>query len=293
MSRGPPGAPSLRRGRSPASHPQATTGQGSRVRWAASEPSSRQAGRTGRRTTSGGAALARSRCCLRASCSCTSRGRPAASSVTPAESPARDSAHTSHASRSRVAVDWHGGHGDGDGHDRRRYYRGCRLRSGSEPCSDDRIGRAVPASPPWALRPSCWQQAADACAPGSSRDGQASVALIGAAGFLVAFATVLTGLGEDSPFGYGFFPGVVALVVWSIAVAAARIRTAPRRASRRDASPHGLVGTKATSPRLSPRVRPSRVRAALGAIRLGRAKRSAPGMTAPASVSSHCSRSDE
>ena len=50
------------------------------------------------------------------------------------------------------------------------------------------------------------------------------VALIGAAGFLVAFATVLSGLGEDSSFGYGFFPGVLALVVWSIATSVARYR---------------------------------------------------------------------
>ena len=50
------------------------------------------------------------------------------------------------------------------------------------------------------------------------------VALIGAAGFLVAFATVLSGLGEDSVFGYGFFPGVLALVVWSIATSVARYR---------------------------------------------------------------------
>jgi hypothetical protein len=50
------------------------------------------------------------------------------------------------------------------------------------------------------------------------------VALIGAAGFLVAFATVLSGLGEDSRFGYGFFPGVLALVVWSIATSVARYR---------------------------------------------------------------------
>ena len=47
------------------------------------------------------------------------------------------------------------------------------------------------------------------------------VALIGAAGFLVAFATVLSGLGEDSVFGYGFFPGVLALVIWSIATSVA------------------------------------------------------------------------
>jgi hypothetical protein len=50
------------------------------------------------------------------------------------------------------------------------------------------------------------------------------VALIGAAGFLVAFATVLSGLGEDSVFGYGFFPGVLALVIWSIATSVALYR---------------------------------------------------------------------
>ena len=53
------------------------------------------------------------------------------------------------------------------------------------------------------------------------------VALIGAAGFLVAFATVLSGLGEDSVFGYGFFPGVLALVIWSIATSVALYRGAP------------------------------------------------------------------
>ena len=51
-----------------------------------------------------------------------------------------------------------------------------------------------------------------------------AVALIGAVGFLVAFATVLSGLGKDSLFGFGFFPGVLALVVWSIATSVARYR---------------------------------------------------------------------
>jgi succinate dehydrogenase/fumarate reductase cytochrome b subunit len=50
------------------------------------------------------------------------------------------------------------------------------------------------------------------------------VALIGAVGFLVAFAAVLSGLGEDSLFGFGFFPGVLALVVWSTATSVARYR---------------------------------------------------------------------
>ena len=50
------------------------------------------------------------------------------------------------------------------------------------------------------------------------------MALIGAVGFLVAFAAVLSGLGEDSLFGFGFFPGVLALVVWSIATSVATHR---------------------------------------------------------------------
>ena len=52
----------------------------------------------------------------------------------------------------------------------------------------------------------------------------AVVALIGAVSFLVTFAAVLSGLGEDSLFGFGFFPGVVALVIWSIATSIARYR---------------------------------------------------------------------
>jgi hypothetical protein len=50
------------------------------------------------------------------------------------------------------------------------------------------------------------------------------VALIGAVSFLVAFATVLAGLGEDSIFGFGFFPGVLAIVIWSIATSLATNR---------------------------------------------------------------------
>ena len=57
------------------------------------------------------------------------------------------------------------------------------------------------------------------------------VALIGAVWFLVAFAAVLSGLGEDSLFGYGFFPGVLALVIWSIATSIARYRAVPTTAS--------------------------------------------------------------
>lgn len=52
------------------------------------------------------------------------------------------------------------------------------------------------------------------------------VALIGAVSFLIAFAAVLSGLGEDSIFGFGFFPGVLALVIWSIAMSLANYRAA-------------------------------------------------------------------
>ena len=50
------------------------------------------------------------------------------------------------------------------------------------------------------------------------------VALIGAVSFLITFAAVLSGLGEDSLFGFGFFPGVLALVIWSISTSIARYR---------------------------------------------------------------------
>ena len=50
------------------------------------------------------------------------------------------------------------------------------------------------------------------------------VALIGAVSFLVAFAAILSGLGEDSVFGFGFFPGVLAVVIWSIATSIAMYR---------------------------------------------------------------------
>jgi hypothetical protein len=54
----------------------------------------------------------------------------------------------------------------------------------------------------------------------------AIVALIGAISFLVTFAVLLQGTGENSVFGYGFFPGVLALVIWSIATSVANFRAA-------------------------------------------------------------------
>jgi hypothetical protein len=50
------------------------------------------------------------------------------------------------------------------------------------------------------------------------------VALVGAVSFLITFLTVLDGTTDGSPFGYGFFPGVVALVTWTIATSIARYK---------------------------------------------------------------------
>jgi hypothetical protein len=50
------------------------------------------------------------------------------------------------------------------------------------------------------------------------------VALIGAGAFLITLLTVIAGLGKDSVFGYGYLPGVLALVIWSIATSIARYR---------------------------------------------------------------------
>ena len=50
------------------------------------------------------------------------------------------------------------------------------------------------------------------------------VALVGSLSFVIAFLTLLAGLGEDSVFGFGFFPGVLALVIWSIATSLAGYR---------------------------------------------------------------------
>lgn len=53
------------------------------------------------------------------------------------------------------------------------------------------------------------------------------VALIGAISFLITFLTVLDGTSDGSPFGYGYFPGAVALVTWTAASSIAAYRSAP------------------------------------------------------------------
>jgi hypothetical protein len=52
----------------------------------------------------------------------------------------------------------------------------------------------------------------------------AMVALLGAVSFLFTFMTLVAGTGEDSMFGYGFLPGILALVIWALAASAAMHR---------------------------------------------------------------------
>jgi hypothetical protein len=54
-------------------------------------------------------------------------------------------------------------------------------------------------------------------------------ALLGAIAFLITFLTLITGTGENSVFGYGFFPGVLALVIWSIATSITMYRPLVRQ----------------------------------------------------------------
>jgi hypothetical protein len=50
------------------------------------------------------------------------------------------------------------------------------------------------------------------------------VALLGALSFSVTFFALLQGTSEDSVFGYGFLPGILALAIWSIAASLAAYR---------------------------------------------------------------------
>lgn len=50
------------------------------------------------------------------------------------------------------------------------------------------------------------------------------VALIGAVAFVIPFLTLIAGTGKDTVFGYGFLPGILALVTWSIATSIATYR---------------------------------------------------------------------
>jgi hypothetical protein len=61
------------------------------------------------------------------------------------------------------------------------------------------------------------------------------VALIGAVSFTITFLTTLDGTADGSVFGYGFFPGIVALVIWSIATSIAGFRVT---------GPHARLGSR-------------------------------------------------
>ena len=50
------------------------------------------------------------------------------------------------------------------------------------------------------------------------------VALLGACAFLITFLALLQGTSEDSVFGYGFLPGILALAIWSVATSIATYR---------------------------------------------------------------------
>jgi hypothetical protein len=50
------------------------------------------------------------------------------------------------------------------------------------------------------------------------------VALIGAVCFLITFLTIINNTGNGSVFGYAFFPGLLALITWTIATSIARYR---------------------------------------------------------------------
>jgi hypothetical protein len=50
------------------------------------------------------------------------------------------------------------------------------------------------------------------------------VALLGALSFLITFLALIQGTSEDSVFGYGFLPGILALTIWSIATSLAAYR---------------------------------------------------------------------
>lgn len=51
------------------------------------------------------------------------------------------------------------------------------------------------------------------------------VAIVGGVSYLVTFLVVLDGTTDGSPFGYGFFPGAVALVTWTAAASISTYRS--------------------------------------------------------------------
>jgi Domain of unknown function (DUF4386) len=60
----------------------------------------------------------------------------------------------------------------------------------------------------------------------------AIVALLGGAAFFITFFTLIAGPSADSIFGYGFFPGFLALTIWSIATSVASYRAVAAATTR-------------------------------------------------------------
>lgn len=58
------------------------------------------------------------------------------------------------------------------------------------------------------------------------------VALIGAVAFLITFLTLIAGTSKDSVFGYGFLPGILALVIWSTATSITQYRAVISESAR-------------------------------------------------------------
>ena len=57
------------------------------------------------------------------------------------------------------------------------------------------------------------------------------VALVGAFSFLITFLALIQGISEDSVFGYGFLPGILAVAIWSSATSIATYRAVASTAS--------------------------------------------------------------
>ena len=139
-----------------------------------------------------------------------------------ARSPRFAGLDNSPASCSGVA-DRHGRNGDGVRHACRCEFQRCRRGSRGEQGGGHGFGRAFPGRRDGVCR------LPDGRAVLTLRTGVFArwtgiVALVGAVSFLITFLTVLDGTTDGSPFGYGFFPGVVALVTWTIATSIARYR---------------------------------------------------------------------
>jgi repeat uncharacterized protein DUF347 len=75
----------------------------------------------------------------------------------------------------------------------------------------------------------------------------AIVALLGGLAFFITFFSLIDGPSKGSKFGYGFFPGFLALVIWSIATSIASYRAAPTMAGQ---SPATEAARSMTGPEL-------------------------------------------